>query len=425
MRDRMLRCSGAIGLARFEVTRKSRIALAAIEEDNIREFWSPVVIKNANPLLRGKGHLYGLDLLRLSAAALVVLNHFGAFSAVVADVGKPFAFPALNFMTMFGWVGVEIFFVISGFVIALSARGASPSGFLKRRALRIFPALWVCSLVSLVALTTTNIPVGELMVSFVHSIILSPRGPYVDGVVWSLIVEAVFYLLIWLVLLSRGFHHLDKVAATLAIASVAFLSIYCLAVVFEHSPWAAGIVSVFERFVFKVFLLRYGVFFALGMTLWLGFEYGFTRNRRILVCFAALFGAVEIGIQAGSDSTQAVFASAIPPFEAIIIPIMVWSVGTMALVASVFYRAEISDVLKPRSALVTKLGLLTFPLYLNHYTLGRVMTYGLISAHLARPAVLAISLGLICGSSWLIMMIPEPAIQAGFRKVLKLGPAAG
>ena len=94
-----------------------------------------------------KSHLFGLDLLRLLAAALVVLNHFGAFSSARPDVGKPFAFPILHFATGFGWVGVEIFFVISGFVIALSARGATPDGFIKRRALRIFPALWICSLV--------------------------------------------------------------------------------------------------------------------------------------------------------------------------------------------------------------------------------------------------------------------------------------
>jgi peptidoglycan/LPS O-acetylase OafA/YrhL len=376
------------------------------------------VLKGAS--LSGKGHLFGLDLLRLFASVLVVLNHFGAFSAALPDVGKPFAFPLLNFMTRFGWVGVEIFFVISGFVIALSARGASPSGFLKRRALRVFPALWICSLVSLVALATTSAPLGELLISFFHSIVLSPRGPYVDGVVWSLIVEAVFYLLIWLVLLSNRFHQLDRVAAALGIGSAVFLSIFGLAVLFQETPLAASMVGIFERFAFKVFLLRYGVFFALGMTLWLGFEYGFTRNRIILGWFSAVFGAVEIAIQAGSDSTQAVFAASIPPFEAILIPVLVWSAGTIVLIASVFFRTEIGDLLKSRSVLVTRLGLLTFPLYLNHYTLGRVMTYGLISAHLARPAVFAISLGFIAVSSWFIMRVPEPAIQARLRKVLKL-----
>lgn len=378
------------------------------------------MLKDDNAPLSRKAHLFGLDLLRLFAASMVVLDHFGAFSEARADVGRPFAFPNLNFATGFGWVGVEIFFVISGFVIALSARGASPAGFLKRRALRIFPALWVCSLISLVALATTDMPSGELVVSFIHSIVLSPRGPYVDGAVWSLVVEAVFYLLIWIVLLTKSFHRLDGIAATLGIASAAFLSIFCLAAMFPDTPLAVRAVDLFGRFVFKVMLLRYGVFFALGMILWLGFEYGFTRNRKILGTVMATFGVIEIAIQAISESTQAVIVSAIAPSEAAMIPILVWSAGMGILIASVFFRTEIADLLKRRSALVTKLGLLTFPLYLNHYTLGRVMVYSLISAHLARPAVLAISLGIVFGSSWLIMLIPEPAIQARLRKFLKL-----
>jgi hypothetical protein len=184
------------------------------------------------------------------------------------------------------------------------------------------------------------------------------------------------------------------------------------------------LVVLFERFIFRVLLLEYGVFFALGMVLWLGFEYGFTRSRKILGFFMFGFGVVEIAIHAVSDDAQAVFVSAIPTFEAAIIPIMVWVAGISVLIASVFFRDEIGDILKPRRALVTKLGLLTFPLYLNHYTLGRVLIYSLISAHVGRPAVFAISLAVIFGSSWLVMTIPEPAIQARLRKFLRLDTSA-
>jgi hypothetical protein len=52
------------------------------------------------------------------------------------------------------------------------------------------------------------------------------------------------------------------------------------------------------------------------------------------------------------------------------------------------------------------------------------VTYSLLSAHLARPAVFAMTLGLVCGSSWFIMMIPEPAIQARLRGLLKLDISA-
>ena len=48
----------------------------------------------------------------------------------------------------FGWIGVEIFFVISGYVIASSAEGAAPRTFLRRRAQRLLPAAWVCATIA-------------------------------------------------------------------------------------------------------------------------------------------------------------------------------------------------------------------------------------------------------------------------------------
>ena len=52
---------------------------------------------------------------------------------VAADVLYPSAAP----FTWFGWVGVEIFFVISGFVIANSATQSSPGAFRLGRVLRL------------------------------------------------------------------------------------------------------------------------------------------------------------------------------------------------------------------------------------------------------------------------------------------------
>ncbi|WP_371734275.1 hypothetical protein [Acidisphaera sp. S103] len=45
-------------------------------------------------------------------------------------------FPSMAKITWLGWVGVEIFFVISGFVISYSAAGVSPFVFLRRRIIR-------------------------------------------------------------------------------------------------------------------------------------------------------------------------------------------------------------------------------------------------------------------------------------------------
>ncbi|AZN98785.1 hypothetical protein EJ066_17380 [Mesorhizobium sp. M9A.F.Ca.ET.002.03.1.2] len=70
-------------------------------------------------------HYLIIDFLRIFAAILVLLNHFATFawnSASVAE-GSDVGFGFLSAFAGLGAVGVEIFFVISGFVIAMSASG--------------------------------------------------------------------------------------------------------------------------------------------------------------------------------------------------------------------------------------------------------------------------------------------------------------
>ena len=89
-------------------------------------------------------------------------------------------------------------------------------------------------------------------------------GPYIDGVVWSLVVEAVFYALIALLILRGAAINLFKVAIVLGALSSVYIAVYVTATLLGHE----ALQSLFGRFAFKVFLLRHGVFFAVGMLIW-------------------------------------------------------------------------------------------------------------------------------------------------------------
>lgn len=128
--------------------------------------------------------------MRFLAASAVLLFHL-TYLAWVQPAGhaeRAFgeAFSASTALTRWGWVGVQIF-VLSGFVIAFSAQGRTALAFAGARFYRLYPAAWLCALLTFGIAGASS---GEL----IRSLVLWPVGPWVDGVYWTLAVEIMFYL---------------------------------------------------------------------------------------------------------------------------------------------------------------------------------------------------------------------------------------
>lgn len=83
-----------------------------------------------------------LDYGRFFAAISVVLFHYtfnGIANGKITSISHT---PWLVGVTKYGYLGVEFFFMISGFVIFFSARKKSASNFMVNRATRLYPAYW-------------------------------------------------------------------------------------------------------------------------------------------------------------------------------------------------------------------------------------------------------------------------------------------
>lgn len=158
--------------------------------------------KARDPILRP--NMPELDCLRGIACLMVLFFHgFGNHFA-----GAGLSFPARWFVaaTTFGWTGVNLFFVLSGFLITgiLLDSKDSPryySRFYYRRALRILPAYYGILLLVLVLVQTGTIdrPVSWQFLG-ASAIYLANIAPLFGisaqyGVLWSLAVEEHFYLL--------------------------------------------------------------------------------------------------------------------------------------------------------------------------------------------------------------------------------------
>ena len=134
------------------------------------------------------GTLTNLQGFRALAALSVVVFHFGLMPAI----GIPFSV---------GAAGVDIFFVLSGFIIAHSSTRNSRN-FLAHRLIRVIPAYWIATFFAAV-FTLQNMDLAAAFDWLVQSLFYLPhpagRSPLIF-VAWTLVYELAFYLLYWLAL---------------------------------------------------------------------------------------------------------------------------------------------------------------------------------------------------------------------------------
>ena len=315
-----------------------------------------------------QNRFYGIDLIRFSAALMVLIFHFLYVNAPTDFGGTAIAW--------FGWIGVEVFFVISGLVIANSASGLSAIEFLKGRALRLYPAAWVCASISLIvglfggfygfvppaAASLSPDSLAFLLPRYARSMTLFPNGPWIDDVYWSLGVEVGFYTMIFALLAAGAFAFVNVFAAALTITST--LYVWFIGLVFVHilpqSP-LSHFATRHEHALDVLLLTRHGAFFALGIWLWLTTKRPLKRWEAIC---AAVSGTTCVGeiVLRSYDFMPTGFGAWNSAW-----PVVVWS----ALVACLYFASRQTAVIPtPIANTFYAIGLLTYPLYLIHNSLG-------------------------------------------------------
>lgn len=173
-----------------------------------------------------RGRIPQLDGLRAIAISLVLCHHFWPTKGVLAPFAK---------IAQLGWIGVDLFFVISGFLICgilLDTRGSHSyfRNFLARRALRIFPLYYV-----FLTAMAIGIPIlqhsheflaqsGSMWWYYLYSgnireAITGHEPAYVLAPLWSLSIEEQFYISFPLIVWLLGSRRLWKFLCVLLIAA--------------------------------------------------------------------------------------------------------------------------------------------------------------------------------------------------------------
>lgn len=295
-----------------------------------------------------RSRLVSLDLLRFVAAASVMIYHY-TYHLATAD--RP-ALSALETVTRHGYLGVEVFFIISGFVILWSAKGRTATSFVRARVLRLYPEFWLAVLVAAAVFLLAPGPFGDPTSAgqVLANLTMVPSlfgAPYVDGVYWTLFAELKFYAIVWFLLLLRQERAIER-------WMLAWLAVLLL----DRFVALPGVVR-------SLVIYPYGQLFAVGGIFYLVFDSGWTRTR-VLALAAGLALAADAAVK---DMTGFIAPSHITE---------VARASTVAvLVATFVYFATLRThrLDGPIARVAPLLGALTYPLYLLHNS-GKALFLG-------------------------------------------------
>ncbi len=229
------------------------------------------------------GRQNNLDALRLMAAFLVVLSHT-FYLLGRAEPHAPF-FPSASL----GTLGVDIFFIISGFLITQSFLRQSPGRFLWARLLRIFPALILVVLASVFVIgplrtaaqsywqdgQTYHYLLNATLLDYTRTLPGVFHGEGVNNSLWTLRYEFLCYLLVLAVGLLGALRDRRLV-----------LGMFVLSLVLNSLGLGAD-TGVWEVLSVQQFLWLFA-FFGAGMTAYLYREYLDLSPRVFLFVLALL-----------------------------------------------------------------------------------------------------------------------------------------
>ena len=362
-------------------------------------------------------HIYGIDVLRFFSAVMVATLHYRAngeansfFQALLGKFHIPAHAPtaAPSGFDFMGYLGVQIFFMISGFVISGSlTRSQGPRKFFEGRFLRIYPTLVICTVMSLILCWATgNLSLGQGLVRFVRSLLLTPFGQHVDDVVWTLSVEVIFYAVAG-ILFFAGDKKLNWLLVYLTASSCFFWTAIFLDQTFHLLP------SSHEQLFYKIgrtCLWEYGQYFSLGIIIYrLNILKNVGAMQRMLagVCvFLAAANLIFITNFFASDPHNAgAFKSPVPA-------LIVFFISALAMQFFVRYRGIWAKLPAFALKIIEILGLSTYPFYLSHYFIGSLFALTVSLFDGQRYVTISVVIGTTIISSIIAKWIDPPVGRA-------------
>jgi len=254
----------------------------------------------------------------------------------------------------YGYLGVDLFFIISGFVILLSIKHNSLTKFITSRFIRLYPTYWIA--VFLTFLITISFGAPRYSVNFNQLMInLTMFQNYfdtksIDGAYWSLFIEMKFYIFIicsYLIINKIRPIKLDYLIIFWVVLSILY-------VLFND----VFILEVFNYF----FVLNWSSYFIAGIIFYQIFTRG-VKIKDFILLSICLFISLYHGL-ARIHGLEEYYSTYFSPYV----------IGSIIILFYVLmFTVATGNLKRINSPNLMKLGMLTYPLYLIHQNIGFII----------------------------------------------------
>jgi peptidoglycan/LPS O-acetylase OafA/YrhL len=334
-----------------------------------------------------------LDGLRFVAALAVVGYHYLAFPEPLLGAPASSVDPEVFRVAKYGAFGVDLFFVISGFVILMSGLGRSTAAFVASRISRLYPAYWL-------AVVTTAVVVAvagpghpfDLRQVLVNLTMVHPAFGVadVDPVYWTLWIELHFYGIVGVLLLVKP--------------GPSVLLAFALA-----WPVVAGLAQLTGADLLATTLIApHAPLFAAGMTLFCIYRYGSNSIAWIVLAFDTAFAVAVSTPNMGASIARNTDSSMSSTVETCM------GLACVAVVALV----TLTSLSRVNARWLTLLGALTYPLYLLHQNIGALMIRAMDPVT-GRWAATGITTVVLCCVAYAVSRYVERPVGRALRRRLE------
>lgn len=342
-----------------------------------------------------------IDLLRFLAALSVVFYHY-TFRGYAADGLSAMPYPLLAPAAKYGYLGVELFFMISGFVVLMTAAASARlRDFCVSRIVRLYPAFWACCTLTYAATIAFGMPQAATFDQYMANMTMLSglsKIPPIDGAYWSLLVEIRFYALVAVLLAVARIHQAQR-----------FIFLWLLACIALEVPgtlqldWMPPLALHYLRYLL---IVNYATYFVAGATCYLIWSKGASLARFAILAASWGMAVFQSGpslrefekyYKTGLNS--AVVIGILTGFYAVMLIVSLRRTGAMAR-----YRWPLA-------------GAISYPLYLLHQNLGYLVfnrLYPAINPHLLLWGTIAI----VIAAAYAVHVLGERRLAARMKTVL-------